>query len=239
MSNGNQQQNNQQKTNLSWNDQKNINTHKPTSSSSSNNSFNNTQTPQGGSGRLVAMFVAGVILCTLIVWGIAALRAENRQITQDDKSVKLLDSTATSTATTSSDKVDTVSAKPRAVVTSENTAPSSTVSPSSTGNEAPASITSSDFATAAQPAGDTVTVTGLSVTEPMWLVIYDSTSGKAGGVLGAGMVFQGQSSVKVPLQRATKSTKTYMVGMSKTDNGSHEFSLTLPKLDKWSTFTAQ
>ncbi len=78
----------------------------------------------------------------------------------------------------------------------------------------------------------------MSVAEPMWFVVYDDVSGQPGRILGAGMVFPGQATVDVPVQRATVAGQSYRVGLSKTDNGSHEYSTSLPKLDQWSTFKA-
>ncbi len=238
-SQNNQQGNNQQKSGLSWNDPRNnsqSNPQRPTTPGGAG-SMNNQPVPTS-SGRLVAMFLAGVILCGLIVWGIAALRAENRNgasVTSTSTSTGTATSTATSTAATSTGAV-----KPSTPVTATSTKPATVTSPSGITSPAPTTtLTAGPFKTANQPAGNSVTVTNLAVTEAMWLVVYDDVSGQPGRILGAGMVFPGEAQVPVPLQRATEKGKTYRVGMSKTDNGSHTFAASLEKLNQWSTFVAQ
>lgn len=90
-----------------------------------------------------------------------------------------------------------------------------------------------------QQAGETVSVEGLSVTEPTWVVVYDSLDGKAGNTLGAELVFPGQSTADVSLMRATESGKSYVVGESTATGGSHTYSRDLPQLAGWATFTAE
>lgn len=75
-----------------------------------------------------------------------------------------------------------------------------------------------------QNAGTSVTVTGLSPAEPLWVVIYDDNEGKAGNALGAKLVGKGDTTATVHLLRSTASGKTYLAGLQR-DNGDRIFSL--------------
>ena len=90
-----------------------------------------------------------------------------------------------------------------------------------------------------QSAGMSVSVAGLSVTTPTWVVVYEDVAGKPGNTLGAALVFPGQNAVTVSLLRATVSGQTYLVGEASTEAGSHVYSRSTEKLGGWATFTAQ
>jgi hypothetical protein len=94
-----------------------------------------------------------------------------------------------------------------------------------------------------QKAGLSVAVSGVTVSEPTWVVVYESRSGKPGNVLGASLFFPGGSSGKVELLRATVAGQSYFVTERK-DNGDHRFSLSADSLvmidgqPSWASFTA-
>lgn len=91
-----------------------------------------------------------------------------------------------------------------------------------------------------QAAGKNVAVSGLALTEPTWIVVYDEKDGAPAGILGAVLVFPPQTSTLVPLVRATVSGNKYLVGQSMTNAGSHIFSRETTKpLEIWGSFTAQ
>jgi len=94
-----------------------------------------------------------------------------------------------------------------------------------------------------QKAGYTVAVSSVIVSEPTWVVVYESHDGKPGNVLGAGLFSAAQNSGTVDLLRATVPGQTYFV-TKQTDNGDRKFSLkgdtivTVNGQPTWVTFTA-
>lgn len=60
-----------------------------------------------------------------------------------------------------------------------------------------------------QPAGNTVDVSGLSITKKQWIGIYDDRSGAPGWIMGAARVHEGDTKGKVELLRAMVAGGTY------------------------------
>ncbi len=98
----------------------------------------------------------------------------------------------------------------------------------STINLAGSMVGGTSLAVATQPAGYSVAVSGVDVTEPTWVVVYDDNNGAPGNALGAGLFYPtamgGTTSSNMPLLRATLPNTNYLVGES-IDNGTHQFSL--------------
>lgn len=96
---------------------------------------------------------------------------------------------------------------------------------------------------AAQKAGMSVAVSDVNVSEPTWVAVYESRSGKPGNVLGAALFFPGNPSGTVELLRGTVAGETYFVTELK-DNGDHKFSmkadtpLMIDNQQAWESFTA-
>ncbi|MDB5224653.1 MAG: hypothetical protein JWO43_275 [Candidatus Adlerbacteria bacterium] len=236
-----QQQNGQQKNGLSWNDPNankgSNNNSSGSNNSSQNNSNNNSHKPQSTptstvsndaaamsttTTKVVAIFIGLVILLALIIWAVVAMRAANNG----------------STSATGSSTVVMTGGETSTTTTASGTGTAGGVTLPATGTEP--SATSGDLVVGNQPAGNSVKVSGLTVSTPTWVVVYDENNGKPGNVIGAAMVFSGQSSVSVSLLRKTVSGHTYMVGLSSTNNGSHTYSKSTTKpLNVWSSFTAQ
>jgi hypothetical protein len=94
-----------------------------------------------------------------------------------------------------------------------------------------------------QKAGLEVAVSNVNVSEPTWVVVYESRQGKPGNVLGASLFFAGGTSGTIELLRGTVAGQSYFV-TERTDNGDHKFSLANDQLvltdgqPSWTTFTA-
>lgn len=108
------------------------------------------------------------------------------------------------------------------------------------GQQAPALLTVSS----PQAAGLKVAVSGVTVSEPTWVVVYESRNGTPGNVLGASLFFPGTPWGNVELLRGTVAGQTYFVTERK-DNGDHQFSLKSDPFvlgddgqPSWVTFTA-
>lgn len=99
-----------------------------------------------------------------------------------------------------------------------NTDAAGAVPSSTTGSTADLSIPSP------QDAGLEVTVAHVSVSQPTWVVVYESRGGQPGNALGAALMFPESKNGTVKLLRATQSGQTYFVGQS-IDNGDRVFSL--------------
>ncbi len=191
-------------------------------------------TPPAGNesgGRVIGIIVGVVIILALVVWGITALRHR-------DETVSSNASSTAETANVQKEAGDTPAAQQPAEGTGETiaTTPAVTASPT---------VANASFTTVAQPAGDSVAVTGLSLSQPTWVVVYESRGGKPGNILGAGLFFSGDTAAAVPLMRATVSGQTYFV-TEVADNGDKLFSIKDEKpltdasgAQVWTTFTAQ
>ncbi|HVY72980.1 MAG TPA: hypothetical protein VG984_02955 [Candidatus Paceibacterota bacterium] len=102
------------------------------------------------------------------------------------------------------------------VVTSTNT--TATTSIGATSSNGALSVTSP------QAAGIHVDIATASVSEPTWVVVYESRNGAISNILGAALFFKGQTSGSVELLRGTMTGQTYFVGEAR-DDGDHKFSL--------------
>ena len=80
-----------------------------------------------------------------------------------------------------------------------------------------------------QDAGTAVQILSVSVSQPTWVVVYESRAGKPGNVLGAQLFFPENTNGSVNLLRATISGQTYFVGES-FDSGNHKFTLSNEKV---------
>jgi len=111
---------------------------------------------------------------------------------------------------------NSVATNAKNTVASTNSATStSTASTKNTSNSAALAITSP------QHAGLSIAINHVEVSKPTWVVVYDSTNGKPGNVLGAQLFFTSGSGT-VTLLRPTMAGKTYLVGRS-IDNGDGKF----------------
>jgi hypothetical protein len=95
-----------------------------------------------------------------------------------------------------------------------------------------------------QKAGASVAVSGVDVSVPTWVVVYENRAGKPGNVLGAALFFAGSPSGTVELLRNTVAGQAYFV-TEQEDNGDHRFSLKSDTLVSgsdgqpvWVSFTA-
>lgn len=146
--------------------------------------------------RVIGIIVGVIIILALAAWGIAALR--NRSS---------LTGAPAGTATS----------------TRETATPSTTgAQPSSTGSVVNAA-SESYTVPSPQDAGVSVSVTDMKLSQPTWLIVYESRNGKPGNILGAGLFFAGDTSASVPLMRSTSAGQTYFVTAA-IDNGDHLFS---------------
>lgn len=75
-----------------------------------------------------------------------------------------------------------------------------------------------------QDAGLEVAVASVKVSQPTWVVVYESRGGQPGNALGAALFFAESKSGVVRLLRATLPGQTYFVGQS-IDDGDRVFSL--------------
>lgn len=182
-------------------------------------------------GRVIGIILGVVIVLALVVWGITALRHRSETVSSTASST-----TEVATETTGADSESAATTQPQP--TEETTVPAAST-------PAPASVSSASFSAPAQPAGTSVAVTGLSLSQPTWVIVYESRNGKPGNILGAGLFFAGDSAVSVPLMRGTVSGQTYYVTEA-IDNGDKLFSLKDEKPvantsgeQVWTTFAAQ
>jgi hypothetical protein len=186
-------------------------------------------------GRVIGIILGVVIVLALVVWGITALRQRGETVS----------STASSTAEVATEQTEEGSTE---TATTGQTQPvEETIAPAET-TTTPAvtpSVSGASFSAPAQPAGTSVAVTGLSLTQPTWVVVYESRNSKPGNILGAGLFFAGDSAVSVPLMRTTVAGQTYYV-TEVIDNGDKIFSVKeeKPVMDTagaqvWTTFVAQ
>lgn len=115
----------------------------------------------------------------------------------------------------------------------------------STDTTGDSTMTGSGLLTVASPqkAGLEVSVSGVNVSEPTWVVVHESRQGKPGNVLGASLFFAGNTSGTIELLRGTVAGQTYFV-TERADNGDHKFSLSQDQLvltdgqPSWTTFSA-
>ncbi len=180
------------------------------------NNSNTTPPVDTSTLRLISAFVAGVVLSGLVIWGVVALRTTHGPSTP---------SSTTTTATTSQQQSGSALGSSLVLINNQGQA---------------AVLLQGSLSVAAQPAGTKVVVGGIAVSTSTWIVVYDDTASKPGRVLGAIKAYPGESSVTVPLLRATVAGSTYLVGESTQNTGSHGYSSkTTQQLSVWTTFTAK
>lgn len=75
-----------------------------------------------------------------------------------------------------------------------------------------------------QSAGTEVVVTKAIVSEPTWVVVYESRNGAPGNILGAALFFPERQAGSVQLLRGTVSGQTYFAG-KRVDDGDRKFSM--------------
>lgn len=87
-----------------------------------------------------------------------------------------------------------------------------------------------------QSAGSIIHITGLSITEPRWVAIYDERDGQPGWILGAKRFLSGDTEGDVMLLRATESGKKYYAVIHN-DDGNLEFNKQLDGLPPTDSIT--
>ena len=104
---------------------------------------------------------------------------------------------------------------------------------SSTGGVAPVTVpgvqaAASDFVSFSTPQapGNRVLISGLAVSVPTWIVVYDNKGGIRGNALGAALFFptSPNSPINIALLRSTIAGQSYFVGR-RVDNGDKIFSM--------------
>jgi hypothetical protein len=161
-----------------------------------------TLTPANSStGKSVGLVVMGVIAGVLIAWAFSTMRGGSDE------------GTATGTATS------TVSGAAQSATAGNSTVVSGTgiVGTAASGSSANLSIGS-------QRAGKTVMVEKAVVSQPTWVVVYESANGEPGRALGAALFFVGSQTGSVQLLRGTVAGNTYLATLQ-TDNGNRKFDL--------------
>lgn len=155
-------------------------------------------------GKFIALFVAGAIVGGVLTWGWYTLQPAPTTTAQN-----------TPTNTTGTNNTPTL---PTGTIGGTNTTPVGTVGSSDNLSVA-----------AEQNAGLAVAITSAPVTEPTWVVVYETTAnGERGNALGAALFFPETKSRNINLLRPTLAGKTYLVG-KRVDNGDKDFSMTLDK----------
>lgn len=184
-------------------------------------------------GRIIAIIVAVIIIFAVGAWGIVALR--NRGNTTADT-----DTSGSMASSTDMDMTGGTQTAAEMAPTPSSTSASEAMPAVSSVNNA-----SSVFSVASQPAGVSVAVTNMHLSQPTWIIVYESRNGKPGNVLGAGLFYNTDTSGTVPLLRGTTAGQTYFVTAA-LDTGSRVFSMQAekPVVDQngaqvWTTFTAQ
>ncbi len=147
--------------------------------------------------KYIGMLVVGVILGVLIAWAFSAMRSSSTTV--QDTATTTEQSASVSSATTS---------------TGIN----------GTGTVGTAATNASLVVASPQKPGKSVAISSAIVSQPTWVVVYESQNGQPGRALGARLFFAGSPSGKVDLLRATVSGKSYLV-TKQTDNGDRKFSL--------------
>jgi hypothetical protein len=89
-----------------------------------------------------------------------------------------------------------------------------------------------DFSVESQPAGGSVTVSNVHVSQPTWIVVYDDMNGTIGRALGAKLFYPisagGESAGAIELLRNTVPGTSYLVG-ERIDNGDATLSFATDK----------
>lgn len=157
---------------------------------------------KSGMGKIVSIFVAGLVVGFLIGWGWSASRPAPTTTTN-----------TTETTSAGSETADTGSSAGSGIGISNT----GTVTASATG--APSFTVPSP-----QDSGMQVAVASASVSQPTWIVVYDNVNSQPGRVLGAELFFSTTKSGAVDLLRGTLPGQKYFVGES-VDDGDKIFSI--------------
>ena len=204
--NQNKQGTNQPKSGLSWT--------QPASAATDSTQINQnkgtikpttlTSTPPADStGRVMSIVVGIIVVFALAAWGIVALNKHSA-------------SNGVSTASTTSE------------TTSDTTNPAGTTTPTPASEIAQAPVKTAAVGSASftvpptQNAGSSVLVENMTISQPTWIIVYESTNGTPGNILGASLFFTGDTSGMVQLLRATTPGQRYFVSAA-IDNGDKSF----------------
>ena len=213
----NPQNNNQPKAGLSW-----------TQPTPATNTQNKGTTPYSkpvsttaaqatdSTGRVIGIIVGIIVVFALAAWGIVAL---NKRSASNDVSTATSTSETTTNNTSADNTPTDTSATP--VTTAPTPTPAHETTPVTPTQTAAAGSASLDVK-AMQDAGDQVAFTNLNISQPTWVMVYESTDGQPGRILGAQLFFKGDTSGTVHLLRPTIAGQTYYVGAA-VDNGDKTF----------------
>ena len=223
--NPNQKNDNQQKPGLSWtqpgqnnnSQNKNANTTSPKPITTATSTLSNT--PADSTGRVISIIIGIVVVFALAAWGIVALH--NRS--NSDAAVGTDTATSTSASTTDTTTTGTKPASDAGSAASTNNTPATAAAGVATGATASLSVASP------QDAGSSVKVTGMSLSAPTWIIVYETAGGKPTRILGATLFFKGDTAGTVSLLRNTASGQDYLVSAA-VDNGDKAFSLSDDKV---------
>ena len=180
-----------------------------------------TLEPQDSTGRVIGIIVGIIIVFALVAWGIVTMHKksvsdESASATTTNETIATDETQTTDTSTTPA-PATTDTTKPDTSITSSKPAPVATPVATAPAGSATFSVP------ATQDAGSQVSVTGLSLSAPTWIIVYDNAdSATPGWILGAGLYFPGDSAGTVHLLRPTVSSKTYSVSAA-LDDGNKSF----------------
>ncbi len=218
--NPNQKNDTQNKSGLSWtqagqntqNKNANTNSTKPITTPTNYNTNKLHTESTDSTGRVISIIIGIVVVFALAAWGIVALHNRSN-LAESAYGTDIATSTATATTTDS--------AVTGATDLSETKPLTNSTSPQNAGV---ASGATASFTVPTQDAGTSVAFSGLSVSEPTWLIVYEMLNGTPGRILGANMFFKGDTEGKVELLRETMPGKSYAMSAA-VDNGDHTFNL--------------
>ena len=218
--NGQKPQNEQQKPGLSWS-QPNANTNqqaKPIQNKPANTTATVASSNPDSSGRVIGIIVGIVVVFALAAWGIAAVH--NHKTGSDTEAI----STSTDETTTT---MEASSTDDTGMTASDSTMQTGTTASMTAGTSATFSVASP------QTAGTSISITNMSLSQPTWIVVYESNGGTPGNILGAGLFFSTDTSGTVQLLRTTVAGQSYLVTAA-VDNGDKLFSIKdeMPVLDQ-------
>ncbi len=167
------------------------------------------QVPTRKNKRFLGILAGGVLLGFFVAWAWFAFRPSPEAVV-----------TTTDTAGTAVGNATTAAAGGTAASGSTN---AGTVAAASGIQAQPGDALS---VPTPQHTGDKVLVTGIKVSVPTWVVVYETKSGARANALGAALFFptSPNSAVNIGLLRATSPNQTYFVGRS-VDDGDKVFSM--------------
>ncbi len=201
------QKNDQRNPGLSWTQPVTPTSVKPTGAP---NKTPAPHAPEGDStGRVIGIILGIVIVFILIAWGIVAMR--NKQNLAVNSSGE---------ATTTGE----VASTPGETTANEAPASASTPTPATQPNSTALSDTLPFSVATTIRAGTSVAVTGMKLSAPTWILVYEEIAGHPGKILGAGLFFTGDSAGTVDLLRPLIAGSAYYVSAA-IDNGDKVFSL--------------